>query len=108
MRQIARTPVGKHFHSYASTNVGTLAWVEIISATTFPSSAVEIFSASGSTIKLSLGAAGDEDAEEIKYYVLPGGSSILLPIEIPRGKRISAKAVDATADVGSLVLNFFG
>jgi hypothetical protein len=107
MRLLARIPVAKFLHSYTSTPVTTAAWVEIISATTAPCSALEIFSGNGAIIKLSLGAAGQEDASEIKYYVIPGGSSILLPIEVAKGKRISAKSMDTTANSGSLVFNFF-
>lgn len=107
MRLLARTPVGKHSHSYVSTPVTSTAWVEIIASLSFPCDAVEIFSAAGATIKLSLGAAGDEDNHEIPYYVLPGGSSILLPLKISRGQRISARSIDLDADAGSLVLNFF-
>jgi hypothetical protein len=80
----------------------------LLAATTEPCSAIEIFSGSGSIIKVSLGAAGLEYASEIPYYITPGGSSILLPIEIKKGTRISAKAVDTTANVGTLVINFFG
>lgn len=105
---IAQKPTYKFSHNYTTTPVTTSAWQEIISAMPSPACAVEIFSASAATIKLSVGDAGDEDNHEINYYVIPGGSSILLPLEFSRGSRLSAKAVDSDADSGSLVLNFFG
>jgi hypothetical protein len=104
---LARKPVAKFRHSYVATNVTTGAWVQIIASNAQPCSAVEIFDSSGRTMKISLGAAADENAHEVPYYIIPGGSSILLPIEIAKGKRISAKAVDADATVGALVFNFF-
>jgi hypothetical protein len=108
MRLLARTPVHKFRHSYVATNVTTAAWVEVISSLPQPVSAVEIYDSSGKIIKLSIGASGEEDANELDYYITPGGSGILLPLEFSKGARISAKAVDDDADVGSLIFNFFG
>jgi hypothetical protein len=105
---LAGIPVAKKSFSYADTNVTTAAWVEVIAATEQPFSALEIFSGSGSILKLSSGDAGDEDAHEIPYYIIPGGSSIMLPVGLAKGKRLSIKAVDVTADAGILILNFFG
>lgn len=108
MRLLAKNPVHKHVHNYATTNVTTAAWAEIIASLPVAASAVEIYSGNTSVVKLSVGAAADEDANEINYYVIPGGSSILLPLEFTRGKRISAKAVNVNATTGVLVFNFFG
>lgn len=109
MRMLARTPVAKFLHSYASTPVTTAAWVELLAATLQPCSAIEIFSASGAILKLSTGTAGQEDSNEISYYIIPGGSGIMLPIELAKGSRLSAKAVGTVnADAGDLVINFFG
>ena len=106
---LAGYPIKKHTHSYLSTPVGLSAWVEIIAAMDMPASALEVFSGSGAVIKLSTGAAGDEDNHEIPYYIIPGGSGIMLPIGLAKGQRLSAKAVGAdAADSGVLVLNFFG
>jgi len=108
MRMLAGLPVLKRVHFYSVTPVTSAAWVEIISSLEKPASAVEIFSASGSTIKISTGLAGDEDSNEIPYYVLPGGSGIMLPIGFSKGSRISLRSIDLAADAGSIVLNFFG
>lgn len=109
MRMLAGYPIKKHLHSYLDTPVTNSAWQEILASMDMPCSAIEIFSGTGAPIKLSLGAAGEEDENEIPYYVIPGGSGILLPIGIAKGKRISAKAVGPDdADAGILILNFFG
>ena len=106
-RMLARKPVYKFRQSLAAANIGTATWVQLIAVMPVPASAVEIFNGSNSTIKLSAGAAGAEDAAEISYYVLPGGSAILLPIEFAKGSRIAAKSADTNANIGSLILNFF-
>jgi hypothetical protein len=106
--RMARTPIYKFYHSYSSTNVTTGAWVELIASLQYPASAVEIFNGTGAIVKLSIGAAAAEDASEIPYYIIPGGSSIMLPLGFSREARISARAVDQDATTGTLVLNFFG
>ena len=106
---LARKPVAKLRHDYVATNVTTSAWVELIDALEEAASAVEIFDGSGSIIKLSLGDAGEEDDNELPYYIMPGGGGgVMIPMELAKGKRLSAKAVDATAATGSLIINFFG
>lgn len=112
---LVRKPVHKHRHSYATAgayesagNVSTSAWTEITASLDQPASAVEIFDSSGRILKISIGTAGNESTNEVPYYIIPGGSGILLPIEFGRTARISVKAVDAAATTGSLVFNFFG
>jgi len=104
---LARKPVLRKVHSFGSTNVTTSAWVEIIASMTKPASAVEIYNGSGRILELSKGDLGEETGNEIEYYIIPGGSSILLPIEFANGDRISAKAVSANATADYLILNFF-
>lgn len=104
---LARKPVATFQHNYFVTNVPTSAWVELITATSEPFDAVEIFSATGSIILLSTGSAGQEDDNQVPYTILPGGSGILLPYNLRKGARLSAKALDITAAKGYLILNFF-
>ena len=107
-RMLAETAVAKLRHSFVATNITTAAWVEVIAALAQPCSAVEIYNSSGSIIKLALAAAAAEDANEVPYYVLPNGSSILLPMSWSKGARLAARAVDASATSGDLIFNFFG
>lgn len=86
--------------------VTTAAWVQVVAATSQPCSAIEVSNPSNSLLKIAVGGAGSE--VELPYYVLPGGSPILLPWEIAKGSRISLKAVQTTANVGLFVLNLFG
>ena len=59
-------------------------------------------------MKLSVGILGEEDSYVIPYQVLPGGSNVVLPVEFFKNKRLSMKAVNQSATVGDLVINFFG
>jgi hypothetical protein len=106
-RMLARKPIYKFRHSISTTNITLAAWVQVLASMPVAVGAMEIFNSSGQILKLSLGAAGVEDASEINYYVLPNGSPILIPIEVSKGKRLSAKAVDGNAAVGDLIFNFF-
>lgn len=99
-------PVAKAILDFAVTNVTTAAYVEMVASTNKPCSALEIFNGGGSILKIALGAAASE--VDMNYYILPGGSQIILPIEIPHSTRISLKAVDTNSMAGSIVLNFLG
>ena len=101
----AGRPVKTTRHAFASTNVTTSAWVTVVASMDKPCSYVEIFNSSGSVLQLATGAVASEAA--IPYQVLPSGSSILLPINIANSVRLSAKAIDADATTGALILNFF-
>lgn len=105
---LSRKPVETRRHSFALTNVTTSAWVEVISAMTWPSSSVEIFNSGGRILILSTGTAGNEDDDILDYTIIPGGSEILVPSEFARGSRVSIKAIDANSTTGWLIFNFFG
>jgi hypothetical protein len=106
---LAQKPVAKFRYDYASAPVTTTVWVELLAALTQPACAMEIYDGSGKIMKLALAAAGDEDNKEIPYYIIPGGSSILLPVDgLSKGQRLAIKAVDADATENSLIINFFG
>lgn len=107
-RLLARNPTGKLRVDYTSTPVGTGTWVELSSAIPASCTAVEIFHSNGATLKLSTGSAGNEDASELKFYVLPGGTDGLIAVEFSKGVRLSAKSIQGTCDTGELVVNFYG
>jgi len=98
-------PVAKEGHSFAATNVTTAAYVTVVAATSQPCSFLEIFNGGGSILKLAIGAVGSE--VDMPFYITPGSSSFLVPIEIPKNVRLSLKAVDANSTTGYIILNFF-
>lgn len=109
-RLLARSPVLTATLNMTITPVTTAAWVEFIHSITKASTAVEIYNPSGSTLLISNGPAGQESNFVIPYSILPGGSSIFLPVD-PYFKingRISLKALDANATANIFVMNFFG
>lgn len=105
---IAQVPTGKLLWDLGASPVTTSAWKQLIAAMLASACAVEVYNGSNSTLEISTGAVGAEDASAIPYYILPGGSSILLPINFSRGAPVSVKAVDQNTTAGLLILNFFG
>ena len=101
-------PVAKESINAGSTNITTAAWVEIVAATSQPFSFLEVFNQTTKILKLAVGASGQE--QELPVFIYPGIGSQLIPFneQIKKGQRISARAVDANATTGYLLLNMFG
>lgn len=110
-RLLATNPVGKYALNL-STATGTPAvvgsWVLLIPALTSSACALEIGNTTGKILKLSTGQPGFENSSELKYFIMPSGSPILLPAELGRGLPISVQAVDSATTDGYLILNLFG
>lgn len=90
-------------NAYASTNVTTSAWVELVSSMPVTTSVMEIFDSSGQTLKIGFGASGSEITQ---LYVFPGGNGTI-PVEVPVDTRVSIRAVTGTASSGELDINFY-
>lgn len=101
--QDAKTVAETAYNDYASTNVTTGAWVELVAATSADITEIEIFDSSGRLLELGVGAAA---AETRKILVIPGGNG-LIPIDIPSGTRLSLRAVDANATAGFIACNLW-
>lgn len=102
-----RKPVEKIAINTGVTNITTGAWVQLTAATTKPLSFMEVYNATTKILVLAIGAAASE--VELPIYIYPGIGSQIVPIDqiIPKGSRVSAKAVDANATTGYLLLNMF-
>lgn len=99
-------PVGKFYRDCSgATVITTSAWVVLDSSVDASCSALEIFNGTGCMLKLSTGGASAEDASELPYYIIPGGSSSIIPLELTKGARLSAKAVDTDTVAGLLIIN---
>lgn len=90
-------------NAYASTNVTTSAYVQLTAATTVPSTAVIVSDTSGKILKIAIGASGHEVD---KLYIGPSELGVRYPLIVPKGSRISVKAIDASATTGYLLLSF--
>jgi len=81
--------------------VSTSAYTTLVSST--PSfSKIQILDTSGKILKLAIGAVGSE----VDICSCPLSSSIIVPIYVPAGQRLSIKAIDANATTGYNVVSF--
>jgi hypothetical protein len=101
---IDRPPVAKILLDYSSTSVGSGSWVEIEDSLAASCTAVELFNGSGAILKIATGANGSEVEKD--YYILPGGSSVVVPLSFSKGQRITLKTADGTtASTGFFAMN---
>jgi hypothetical protein len=91
------------YNAYASTNVTTSAYVQLIASTTSATRFIDIFDSSGQAMILAVGGAG---SEVIQAYVPPGGDAF--SFAIPAGSRVAYKALTGNATAGYLLLNLRG
>ncbi len=103
---LARKPVATLHVAMGTTTITLAAYVQIIAAILVASDALEVTNTGTSMLKLALGAAGQE--VDIPYTIAPGASRVLLPFTLPKGSRLSARAVDADSSAGDFILNTFG
>lgn len=90
--------------NYASTNVTTSAFTQLISSTSNVYQLWDIYDNSGSIMEIAFGASG---SEVVKFSVPKGGQG-LVRLEVPASTRISIKAVSANATTDYLVINLYG
>lgn len=109
-RLLANKIVGTIYNNCATTNITTASWVTLIVSMPIACTAIEIFNPSDAKLQLSIGAAGHETetGNLLPYTIQPGGSSGLLPVNLPNGKRLSVKAIDQTVSNDYFIINFFG
>lgn len=114
---LAHVPVGTFNFDFASTNVDNSAWVTIIGQIPASCCAIQILNTSSAIIRISKGSAGQETANDANtgksnehpFKILPGQLSEILPFELVRNARLSARAqTSIPADEGELVINLFG
>lgn len=103
---LATRPVHKLRLDIAGTNITTGAWVEIEDSMPKACDAIEVFYTGESILRLAQGASGSE--VEMDMYLVPGGSPILIPVNIARSKRLAVRALDQNSTFGELVINFYG
>ncbi len=90
-------------NAYASVNVTTGAYVQLIASTSAAVNAIEVFDSSGQDLILGTGGAGVETAGP---RIVPGGNGPV-SYKIAAGTRLSIKAVSATASAGILIINLY-
>lgn len=96
-----RLSVNLVFNNYAVTPVTTGAYVQVLASTAAIINRLYIFDSSGSAMILATGAIGFESD---KLYIGPGGNDAPYELAVGAGTRISLKALDTNASVGSFIL----
>jgi hypothetical protein len=90
-------------NNYASVNVTTSAWTQLIASTAAAATEIEIFDSSGETLELGIGAAASESRIAI---IIPGGNG-RIPVAVASGSRLSVRAISANATVGEICINLY-
>lgn len=86
-------------NAYASTNVTTGAWVQLIASTAATINHLHLFDSCGETLELGTGAAA---AETRVFIVPPGGISGVVDLTIAAGTRLSIRAISADCTTGEI------
>lgn len=90
--------------NYASTNVTTSAFTQLIASTSHVYQLFEIYDNSGSIMELAFGGSGSE----VVQFSIPKGGNGQVRLYCAASTRISIKAVSANATSDYLVINLYG
>ncbi len=104
---LAGLPTGKIRVDLVTTPLDTLNWTAL--SASFPSScsAISVAYTGIGILKLAKGAALSES--ELPLYITPGMShEMLIPLNLAKGMRLSAKCEDQAVTSGELVINLYG
>jgi len=89
------------YNAYATTNVTTAAYVQVISSVSYATNQVQIQDTSGQIMILALGAPGSE----VDTWLIPSTFAGTVNVNIPAGSRVSLKAKTASATTGTFLIN---
>ena len=104
---LGRKPVKTVRVDAAATNITTAAYLEIIAANDVSFSYLEVYNGTTKILKLAVGLAAAE--VDVAHTIFPGIGSQVIPYDevLKVGKRLTARAIDANATTGYLILNFY-
>lgn len=88
----------------ASVNITTDAWTVIVASLPEACTAVKFINSSATPFYIAKGAEGAEVALPV---IVGTGSSDVLPLNLPKGTRLTVKSIDANITSGFYSLNFF-
>lgn len=90
----------------SATNVTSSAWVTYLAAASnlWACSAIQIHNTGAQPIKMGFGAAAAETESGILF---PIGVSILVPVSISKGVRLSVRSLGGTQSTGFLTMSCF-
>lgn len=88
--------------AYATTNVTTAAYVQLVAASPVAVSKLQICDTSGQILKIAIGSVGNET----DVFTTTVSGCVIVPIFIGTGVRFSIKAISASATTGFSVVSF--
>lgn len=104
---LASLPVGKLRVDLTSATIATGAWTEMTPSLPASCSAISVGYTGNGILKLAKGAAASE--VELPLYLTPGmNHEMLIPINLAKALRISARSEDVAVNTGELVINLYG
>jgi hypothetical protein len=90
------------YNAYASTNVTTSTWTQLVASTSGVINSFDVSDTSGQVMELGIGASPTH-----LIYIPQGGNVSIIPALIATGTKISIRAVTANATSGFLTINFY-
>lgn len=104
---LASVPTGKIYVDLSSTNLDTSSWTTLSSSLPASCTAISVAYTGEGILKLAKGAAASES--ELPLYLTPGmRGDVLIPLNLARATRLSAKCEDQAVTSGVLVINLYG
>lgn len=104
---LATLPVGKVRVDLTSSTIATSAYTTMSSSLPSSCSAISVAYSGEGILILAKGAAASE--VDLPLYITPGmNHDTLIPLELAKAVRISAKALDQAVATGELVINLYG
>lgn len=88
--------------AYASTNVTTSAYVQVVSSSAVSSGSIQVCDTSGQVLKIATGQA----SSEVDRFTVEKDGCTLVGIYTTPGTRFSIKAISATANSGFFTMSF--
>ncbi len=104
---LASLPVGKFRVDLTSSTIATNAWTTMSASLPASCSAFSVGYTGNGILRLAKGAAGLES--ELPLYITPGmNHEMLIPLNLAKALRLSAKSEDVAVSTGELVINLYG
>ncbi len=104
---LASLPKGKFRADLTSATIATNAYTTMVDPLPAACTAIGVAYTGRGILILAKGAIGSE--VDLPIFLTPGMSNeMLLPLELAKGIRISAKALDQAVSLGDLVVTLYG
>ncbi len=106
--QVHAAPLSASFAgmAYASTNLTTSAYVQLIASLTKSIKGVSVYNTGANAVFLAVGASGQESNQIIISPMTAGTPAVYIPLVVSQSQRISVIASTGTISSGVLNLNF--